>query len=290
LWSATGAVNIADGLMLTAFPLLAAGLSERPTEVAGVTVALHLPWLLFGLVSGLLLDRYDRRLLLAVANMIRAAALGALAAVVALGAETLVFLYSAAFAYGMCQTLVDTGVQTLTPRIVAAPHLEAANGRLMAVEMVLNRLVGPAVGGIIFAVWAGLPIALGAGALTLAALLISLLGAQAGAIAEGGRSERWWRDILEGWRFLIANSLLRALTMTVAGVNLLFSAGQAVLVLLATERLGLSSAGFGLLLAAGAVGGFLGSLAASPLKARLSGGRSLAARSSSPGRPPRSWP
>src|SRR5215218_9753815 len=74
LWSAATLSNLADGLVKIALPLVAATLTDSPALVAGVTLAVTLPWLLFALPAGALADRVDRRAAMLTANVIRAAA------------------------------------------------------------------------------------------------------------------------------------------------------------------------------------------------------------------------
>jgi predicted MFS family arabinose efflux permease len=80
-------------------------------------------------------------------------------------------------------------------------------------------------------------------------------------------------EIAEGLRFLLGHRLLRAAVLLVSASNLAFMAGEAILVLFATEELGLGSRGYGLLLAAGAVGGLPGSLLAARVGGRVPPGR-----------------
>jgi MFS family permease len=61
LWLAQGVSNLGDGVYVTALPLLAATLTRKPLPVSAVVFAEWLPWLLFGLLAGALLDRWDRR-------------------------------------------------------------------------------------------------------------------------------------------------------------------------------------------------------------------------------------
>ena len=61
LWAAAASSTLGDGVFLAALPLLAATLSRDPLQVSLVTFAGWLPWLMFGLVSGALVDRWDRR-------------------------------------------------------------------------------------------------------------------------------------------------------------------------------------------------------------------------------------
>ena len=64
LWTATAISEVGNGVRITALPLLAATITRDPALVAGVAVAGSLPWLLFALLSGVLSDRLDRRLLM----------------------------------------------------------------------------------------------------------------------------------------------------------------------------------------------------------------------------------
>jgi MFS family permease len=58
LWLAQGVSNLGDGVYVTALPLLAATLTRDPLPVSAVMFAEWLPWLLFGLLAGALLDRW----------------------------------------------------------------------------------------------------------------------------------------------------------------------------------------------------------------------------------------
>jgi MFS family permease len=76
LWTASTISNLGDGITLVAGPLLAATLTRDPVLVAGLTFAQQLPWLLFSLVSGALVDRLDRRRLMATVDLFRAGVIG----------------------------------------------------------------------------------------------------------------------------------------------------------------------------------------------------------------------
>src|SRR5688500_18886424 len=75
LWSATAVSNLADGIFKLALPLLATRLTDSPSLVAGVAVAVRLPWLLFALFAGVMADRSDRRQMMIGANVVRVIAL-----------------------------------------------------------------------------------------------------------------------------------------------------------------------------------------------------------------------
>jgi MFS family permease len=61
VWSANGFSNLGDGLYQITLPLLAAGLTRSPSLVAALGVMSSLPWLIFALQAGSIVDRFDRR-------------------------------------------------------------------------------------------------------------------------------------------------------------------------------------------------------------------------------------
>ena len=76
LLSASTISNIGDGVTVAALPLLIVTLSRDATIVAGLAVVNRLPWLLFALPVGALIDRWDRRVVMWRANAVRFAVLG----------------------------------------------------------------------------------------------------------------------------------------------------------------------------------------------------------------------
>lgn len=108
LWTASAISNIGDGVTMVAGPLLVAGLTTDPAAVALAAFAQQLPWLLFALISGAWADRLDRRRLVVVVNVLRAAALGPLVAAIASGTVTVWLVYATFFLLGTGETLADT--------------------------------------------------------------------------------------------------------------------------------------------------------------------------------------
>ena len=71
LWLASAVSNIGDGVTIVATPLLVAALTGDPGAVAAAAFVTQLPWLLFSLVGGAYADRWDRRRILIIVNVIR---------------------------------------------------------------------------------------------------------------------------------------------------------------------------------------------------------------------------
>jgi MFS family permease len=274
LFAASAVSAVGDGIGLTALPLLAAQLSRDPLPVSLVSSAGHLPWLVFGLVAGAITDRHDRRRLMWGTDVFRAVLVAALAAVVLTGTVTIWVLVIFAFLLGSAGTLFDSAAQALIPAVVPAAEepLQRANGRLYGAQLVGDQLVGPPAGGALFTAAAAVPFALDALSFAGSAALIAAIRGR----FQPDRPDRTttggptlWRDIAEGVRWLARHRLLRTLALLVATINAALAAGQAVLVLLATGRLHLTSLGFGLLLTGGALGGIAASLTAARIATRL---------------------
>jgi MFS family permease len=183
-------------------------------------------------------------------------------------------LYVVAFVLGVGETLFDTAAQSLVPNIVHPEQLSRANGRLFAVELIMNQFVGPPLGGVLVGI--SIPLALGGSVLgyALAAVGLALIAGSFRAKRAGPRVGIL-REIAEGWRFVVGDRLLRTLAIMVGVMNLATNAVWAVFVLYALDPgpMGLSEAGFGILVTTLALGSVVASLATPRLEARFGPGR-----------------
>jgi MFS family permease len=276
LLTASGLSNLADGMFQVALPLVALGITRDPGAFAAVTLVGRLPWLLFALPAGALADRLDRRRTMVRVDVARMLLIGLLALVVAAGREELWVLYVLAFALGVGETLHDTAAQSILPNVVTAERLSWANSRLFAVELMANQFVGPPIGGLLAAVALAGALSASAAGYALAALALALIVGQfrpaRPAVAASMRA-----DIAEGVRYLAHHGLLRTLALCVGISNLASTATFSVFPLYAVAPgpMGLSSAGFGLLLSTLAAGALVGSFLVEPLERHLGRGRTL---------------
>ncbi|OIJ99891.1 MFS transporter [Streptomyces monashensis] len=266
LWASTAASNAGDGITRTLLPLLVVAHHPDPAAVAGLTTVNMLPWLLFALPAGVLADRFDRRRIVLGSNVVRGAALLGAALVLATD-RALPLLYGLAFLLGIAETLADTAAPAMLPRLVEERHLERANGRLSAAQIVLNEMVGPPVAGLLAGLTAAAALATGGTLYALAALLLLGLAPLARTGPEPappepappGARDGVLRDIRQGLRFVLGHRTLRLTLAASALYGLVFSATFSMLVLLSERTLRLSQTGYGLLLAAGSVGAVTGS-------------------------------
>ena len=260
LISASAASNLADGIAALALPWLATLVTRDPALIALVAFATRLPWLLFSVPVGVLVDRRDRRRLMAQADAIRMLlSLGVVALIGAaptlpLAEETpryVLGLATLAFLLGAAEVVRDNAAQTLLPALVDRDGLEPANGQLWSVEQVMGAFVGPPLAGLLIAVAVPAPFLLDAVAFGLAACLVWMIALPPRA-APARRSVL--TEMAEGWRWMRGERMLFRVAVLLGLLNFLATAMLTVLVLYSQDILGLGAGGYGVLLTAGAAG------------------------------------
>jgi MFS family permease len=274
LWVASAISNLGDGVRLAALPLLAATITRDPGLVAGVTFAGSIPWLLFALVAGVIVDRVDRRWMMWTVQTFRMILMAVLGLAIIAGLEGMALLalvYLVSFFLGVGETLFDNAAQTIMPSVVRKDQLQVANGRLYAAEEVTNRFAGPPLGSFLFVSALALPFMFDAATFGVgAALIFAMTGSHAATREDGAPRAKVRSDIAEGLRWLWHHKVLRTLGIMTGVSNLVNSATSAIFVLYALEILDLTEAGYGVILGVSAIGGVIGGLAG-PRLARLFG-------------------
>lgn len=264
--------NIGDGIALAAAPLLIASMTGSPILVASGAVMQFLPWLLFGLHAGAIADRVDRRILIMVANGIRALVLVGLCIFLITGLASIWMVLIVAFLYGTAEVFVDTTSSTLLPMMVRRNDLGVGNARLQAGFLVANQLGGPPLGAFLFAVGSFWPFAVQGVCVALAIVLISRITATTRVEEADAPRARTpvHTDILSGIRWLWRNPPVRTLVIIILTFNVTWAAPWGVLVLYATDYLQMGPVGYGALTTASAIGGLVATLLFGRLERRFS--------------------
>ena len=263
LWAASGVSNIGDGIRAAALPLLATELSSDPRVIAGVAVCQQLPFLLFALVGGVASDRLDRRWLRVRLDALRFIAVALFTLLIVMDQASIVILFAVTLVISAAEVVVDNTTTALVPSLVEDHQLERAGGIMASTFLIGGSLIGPPLGGVLFATAIAVPFGADAATFLIAAIV-------AASIPGSFRPEQQASDvgtsmvaqIKAGMAWLWKHRLLRnlALLSTMLGfVNMMFNS---VLVLLARDTLDLGAFGFGLLLVPSAIGGVIGSLLA----------------------------
>jgi MFS family permease len=268
LWAATGLSNLGDGLRLVAMPLLATSVTSDPRLIAGVAVAQQLPWLFFILPGGAWADRFDRRVLRMRLDWARAAVMSLLVAAISFDQLSIVVIYVVAALLASAEAVVDSSSMAMVPATVVGADLERAGGRLASTELGMNDLVGPPLGGLLFGLAVAVPFGVDAMTFAGAALVMSFMTGSYRPAASSVASEvkpSMRASLAEGVGWLWNHHLLRTLALVSTALGTASFIGNAVFVIFATDTLGLSDFGYGLLLVPGALGGIAGSLVAPQL-------------------------
>ncbi len=258
LLSSSWTSNLGDGIALSASPLLIASLTSSPILVAGGAMMQYLPWLLFGLFAGSVADHHDRRRLVIVANALRALVVVGLVVFLVTGAVSVWIVLVAAFLYGTAEVFADTAGSTLLPMLVRPADLGLGNARLQAGYLVANQLAGPPLGAFLFAVGSFWPFVTQIICVTLAIVLIARIARTPIPDRDAADAERPAQPIREGLRWLRANPPVRTLVMIILVFNITWAAPWGILVLYATDHLGMGPVGYGALTTASALGGLVG--------------------------------
>ncbi len=254
--------------MLAAGPLLLASQTRDPLLISMALLSEYLPVLLFGVLGGAAADRFDRRRMVVLANLGRAAVLVVLVATMVSGTVNIAVVLVTLFVLGTAETFADSASSSLLPGLVAREDLGIANARMQGAFLLTNQLLMPPIGAFLFAAGMALPFATNAACFALGAVLVS-------RVVTSSRNELQARrglgaEMVEGVRWLIGNPPMRTLALTIFTFNVTFGAAWSVLVLYAQERLGMNAVGFGLLTTAVAVGGLVGTVSYGRLEQRFS--------------------
>jgi predicted MFS family arabinose efflux permease len=266
LW--TGQVVSVLGTRVTgvAYPLLVLALTHSPAKAGIVGFAQSLPFMLFYLPAGALVDRWNRKRVMLVAEAGRALALGSIAVALAFGSATLAQIIAVAFVEGSCFVFFRLSESSALPHIVPRQQLPTAIAQNQAREQGAD-LAGQPLGGVLFGIGRSLPFLFDA--ISYAVSLVSLLFIRVAFQEEREpRRTRLLADIREGVSWLWNQTFLRVSVLLVTISNFVFSAVYLALIVRAKE-LGASPSLIGVMLAFGGVGALLGSLAAPAIQRRV---------------------
>jgi MFS family permease len=249
--------NLGDGIALSAAPLLIASMTSSPILVASGAMMQFLPWLLFGLLAGSVADHHDRRRLVMLADGLRAVIVLALVVFLLTGTATVWIVLATAFLYGTAEVFADSAGSTLLPMLVRPADLGIGNARMQAGYLVGNQLAGPPLGAFLFAIGSAWPFLVQILCVTLAVILISRISRTPIPEREPAPPGTKPHPIREGLRWLRANPPVRTLVLIIFVFNVTWAAPWSVLVLYATEHLGMGAVGYGALMSATALGGLI---------------------------------
>ena len=272
LWTATLGSHVADGLFGTAVPLLAASLTKDPVTISLLGALAMLPWLLFAIPIGTLVDRVDRKKAMAWANSIRLAGTAALSISVATHTVNIPTLYLLEFVLGAAGVLYDTTAQALVPAMLKPELLERANSRLQIGATTVGQMVASPMSGVLYAIGIAIPFISGTAGVALAFILVLLIPGSYRKIVNLDapvEPSSALADMKFGIKYLYNDKKLLKLVLYTTVVGFFFSSTGSTAVLFILKDLHVSESAFGFVMLSGAVGNILGGIWAPRWSARF---------------------
>ncbi|HKT36835.1 MAG TPA: MFS transporter, partial [Ktedonobacterales bacterium] len=272
LWGGQAISDLGTQVSALAFPLLTLLLTHSAAQAGLVGAIRAVPYLVLGLPAGALVDRWNRKRVMIVCDTGRAAALGSVAVMLALGTLTLAQIYLVAVTEGTLYVFFSLAETAALPRVVSKEQLTTATAQNEA-TISTAYMVGPALGGLLYGIGRALPFA--TDALSYVISVASLLWIRLPFQGERpGASTRTplLAQVREGVVWLWRQPLLRFLAALSAG-GWLVEVGYTLVVIVQAQGMGASSAVIGVVLGAGGVGSILGALVAGSVAGRVRFGR-----------------
>lgn len=256
--------------------LVVVTLDEDAFAVGIVNAARWLPYLLFGVIAGVLVDRVRRRPVLVTADLTRGVLLLAIPVLAVTDRLTVPVLAVFMACFGVMSLVNDAASQSFLPRLVPRPLLPRANARLDTSDATAQAS-GPALaGGVVGLLTAPWAVLVDAASYLASGLLLLRV-----RVVEPPRRTMSWRGVpgegMQGLRWVYRHPTLKPYALGNHGWFLVNAVAGAVVPVFALRTLGYSALTLGVLLAFAGIGAVLGSLAATALAHRLGVGRTVVA-------------
>ncbi|WP_329348078.1 MFS transporter [Streptomyces sp. NBC_01261] len=274
LWLGQTVSQLGEQSSLVVLPLFAVLTLDVGAGQLGVLRAVEqAPILLLSLLVGAWVDGWRTRTVMVVADVGRSLVLGVAAVAGALNWLGLPALFVLAFVAGVLSVFFDVAYQASLVRLVTSDRLVRGNSALEGSRSAAQ-IGGPALGGaLVTLLSAPVAVASSAGFFALSFLSIRRIGRTESVPERSGHPPRVGRRIHEGLRFVVGESLLRAVCLAATAFQFFFAATMTVYLLFLPRELHLSGTAVGLALAATGPGALAGALLAARLPGRFGYGR-----------------
>jgi MFS family permease len=283
LWAGQTISELGSQVTLVALPLTAIlVLHASAFAVALLTSFEYLPFLVFGVLAGVWVDRLRYRRVLIFADVVRAAVLGSIPVADAFGVLTLAQLYAVAFVAGSLTVFFSLAYHAYLPTLVERDLLVRGNARLETTRSIAQT-AGPAAGGGLVSLLTA-PIAIAADAISFCISALFLLSIRTRDAPAPDTSARHLRtELREGVAYLWRQPILRANLFSAGLANFSYGIVWALVLVYAVRVLDLGAATIGIVLAAGQAVGIVGAAVAPRIARRIGIGPTLIGAMALPG-------
>jgi MFS family permease len=269
-WIGQSISNLGTGITTFALPLIIFKLTGSATYLAVANALTYLPFLLFGVFLGAVIDRTDRKRFMVVVNSLRAVLIASVALLSAVHGLSVWAVLAVIFAMATLNAGYLPAQLAAIPSLVRRDEIVRANGRVQA-SVSASWILGPAIVGVLILVMPVQFVVL-FDAFAYCCSVASLLVVRTSFNAAAGPSARssMWRDVGEGLRYVFAHPVLRPLALMTGLIVLVDTTTAAQLVLFAKERFHVADSLAGMFYTATGVGLLAFSLTAARIKGRFS--------------------
>jgi MFS family permease len=261
LWTGMTASLIGDGIFLVSLAWQVYELSNTPTALSIVGIAITVPQIIFLLLGGVVSDRFDRRRVMIAADALRMVSVAILGVLSIAGTLELWHIIIVAAAFGAGTAFFGPAFDAIVPQLVPGKDLNQANSLDQFIRPAAARMIGPAIGGWVIAAWGGrVGNAFLINALTFLVSIICVFLMKGRSVERSSeeRSASAFQEIREGFRFVRSRVWLWGTLLAATLAYLIFwGPSEVLLPFLVKNQLGGTARDLGFVFALGGVGAML---------------------------------
>ncbi len=268
LWGGQTLSNIGSGVSRIAYPLLVLAITGSPAQAGLIGALRALMYIVLILPAGALLDRWNRKQVMLICDTARAIGMASIPVAALTGYLTLAQLYAVAFIEGTFEAFFDIAEVSSVPQVVPQEQLPTAMSRVQ-VTAGLTTLIGPSLGGTLFAIRSLLPFLADAISYVISVVSLSFIRIPFQRQRAETTKRNLRREIGEGLRWLWNQPVLRSMAFITSG-NIFFGAGQGLIIIVIAQRQHASDATIGLIFGIAGIGTILGAIMVETIRRHFS--------------------
>jgi MFS family permease len=275
LWGGQLASTLGTAASQVIVPLLILALTHSP-EAAGIAGALRfVPYLVFSLPVGALIDRWDRKAIMIRCDVGRAVAIASIPIAMAFDALTLWQVYAVSLVEGSLFVFFNIAEVAALPRVVAREQLPQASAWNEAGFGITN-IAGPSIGTVLYEVF-GRAVPFISNVVTYAVSALALLRIKTAFHTQREVVEHdLKKEVAEGLRWMWDNPLIPYMAFLTGGLNMINAASPLIIIVLA-KQMGASDGEVGVVFSAAGIGGVAGSLVGGHIQRKFTFGQVIVA-------------
>ena len=271
LWCGQTVNVIGTQVSQIAYPLLVLALTRSPAQAGFVAAARTVPWLVFALPAGALVDRWNRKRVMMLCSAGSGLALASIAVAYALGMLTIWQIVVVSFVEGTFGLVFGLAESSALLHVVTKEQLPTAVAQQNA-QYSVAALIGPPLGGALYSISHLLPFLVDSASYIVSAGSLGFIRTQFQRVQDAARRSLL-RDIGEGIGWLWRQPLIRYMAFLTGSIN--FTSGLSLIIIVLATRQGASAPAIGAIFAVAGVGGICGAVLAPKIQRRLSFGQAI---------------